>query len=105
MMIAETADLIGVEHVGIGSDLCQNWDYSILEWMRSGRWTATADYGEGSADNKDWPLQPEWFANSTHFGNIATGLTQVGFSDIDVASVMGGNWLKFFEHSFAAAGA
>jgi membrane dipeptidase len=105
MMIAETADLIGVEHIGIGSDLCQNWDYSILEWMRSGRWTATADYGEGSADNKEWPQQPNWFANSTHFGNIAAGLSAVGLSDIDVASVMGGNWLRFFEHSFAAAGA
>ena len=105
MMIAETADLIGVEHIGIGSDLCQNWDYSILEWMRSGRWTATADYGEGSAENKEWPQQPNWFANSTHFGNIAAGLSAVGLSDIDVASVMGGNWLRFFEHSFAAAGA
>jgi microsomal dipeptidase-like Zn-dependent dipeptidase len=105
MMIAETADLIGIEHIGIGSDLCQNWDYSILEWMRSGRWTATADYGEGSAENKEWPKQPNWFANSTHFGNIAAGLSAVGLSDTDVASVMGGNWLRFFEHSFAAAGA
>jgi membrane dipeptidase len=104
-MIAETADLIGIEHIGIGSDLCQNWDYSILEWMRSGRWTAGADYGEGSADNKDWPRQPDWFANSSHFGNLIAGLTKAGLSDADVAGVMGGNWLRFFERSFEPADA
>ena len=100
-MIAATAEIMGIERVGIGSDLCQNWGYSTLEWMRSGRWTAGVDYGEGTAASKEWPAQPEWFANSSHFGNIAAGLSDVGFDDADVARIMGDNWLAFFEQSFA----
>lgn len=99
-MAAKAADIVGVAHLGIGSDLCQNWDYSTLEWMRSGRWTAATDYGEGSAENQDWPRQPEWFANSRDFGNIATGLKSAGFTDTDVEGIMGGNWRNFFEQSF-----
>ena len=99
-MIAQAADMMGVEHIGIGSDLCLKWGYSVLEWMRSGRWTSTADYGEGSASNADWPKQPGWFEHSGHFSNIADGLKDVGFSESEVAGVMGGNWLQFFERSF-----
>ena len=35
-MAAETAAIVGIDNLGIGSDLCQNWDYATLEWMRSG---------------------------------------------------------------------
>ena len=49
-MIARTADLMGAENIGIGTDLCQDQPDSIVEWMRVGRWTKSIDYGEGSAD-------------------------------------------------------
>ena len=99
-MAAETADIIGIDNLGIGSDLCLNWDYGTLEWMRSGRWTAGADYGEGSADNKDWPPQPAWFASSADLHNIARGLQKAGFGDEDVHKIMGQNWLRFFGTAF-----
>ncbi|NIS88633.1 MAG: membrane dipeptidase [Woeseiaceae bacterium] len=99
-MAAETAEIIGIDNLGIGSDLCLNWDYQVLEWMRSGRWTAGADYGEGSADNKDWPRQPEWFASCKDFSNLAQGLKKAGFGDDDVRKVMGLNWLRFFGAAF-----
>lgn len=102
-MAAETAEIIGASQLAIGSDLCQNWDYSTLEWMRSGRWTAGTDYGEGSADNQDWPRQPEWFASSRDFPTIADGLKTAGFSDSEVRGIMGENWLAFFEKSFGPA--
>ncbi len=99
-MVAETAEIIGVEQVGIGSDLCMNWDYSVLEWMRSGRWAASADYGEGSAENRDWPQQPSWFASNLHFDNLITGLKSVGFGDTEIDRIMGQNWFAFFDASF-----
>lgn len=102
-MIMTTADLIGIDHIGIGSDLCQNWDYATLEWMRSGRWASSADFGEGSAADRRWPQQPSWFANSTHFSNLRTGLTDAGMSEREVNKVMGGNWLEFFAQSFEGA--
>ncbi|HAE09222.1 MAG TPA: peptidase M19, partial [Alphaproteobacteria bacterium] len=33
-MIARTADLMGIDNIGIGSDLCQDQPDSIVEWMR-----------------------------------------------------------------------
>ena len=99
-MIGETVDMIGIDRIGIGSDLCLNWDYKVLEWMRSGRWTTSVDHGEGSAEKPSWPEQPSWFAGSKDLHTIAKGLANQGFSDDDIAKVMGENWLSFFEKSF-----
>ena len=101
-MIARTADLIGINQIGIGTDLCQNQPDSIVEWMRVGRWTKRIDYGEGSAAAPGFPDMPQWFADNRDFGNIRAGLRAVGMSDADVDAVMGENWLRFFETSFSA---
>ncbi len=100
-MIEQTAEIMGIDNIGIGSDMCEGWGYDTLEWMRSGRWTYTADYGEGTAGDKAWPKQPEWFQGSQHIKNIAQGLVAHGFSQVDVGKVMGGNWLRFFDTSFS----
>lgn len=102
-MVADVYELMGENHVGIGSDLCQNWDYSVLEWMRSGRWAATADFGEGSAAQPEWPEQPGWFASNKDFGNLIRGLNDVGLDDSAIARLMGGNWLDFMNNSFEPA--
>ena len=99
-MIMDMADFMGIDHIGLGSDLCQNWGYETLEWMRSGKWTFKPDYGEGSARNADWPRQPDWFSSSKDFGNIAQGLAGKGMSQSDIEKVMGRNWYKFFQAGF-----
>ena len=102
-MIARTADLIGIDHVGIGTDLCQDQPDSVVEWMRVGRWTKSIDYGEGCADAAGFPPMPEWFADNRDFGNIAAGLRAVGMTEADIAAVTGGNWLRFFAQGFGGA--
>ena len=102
-MVAKTAERFGVEHIGIGSDLCQDQPDSVVEWMRNGRWTTERDFGEGSADKPGFPEQPSWFRDSRDFPNLAIGLRDVGFDDESVAAVMGNNWLRFFEQSFVSA--
>ena len=99
-MIADTADLMGINSIGIGTDLCQNQPDSVVEWMRNGTWTNDRDYGEGSASFAGFPDQPEWFRDNRDFVNIASGLLSKGFSNEDVELVMGKNWLNFFEASF-----
>ena len=101
-MIARTADVMGINQIGIGTDLCQDQPDSIVEWMRVGRWTKRIDYGEGSAAAPGFPEMPKWFADNRDFGNIRAGLRAVGMSDADVNAVMGANWLRFFETSFSA---
>jgi len=99
-MVYEAADRYGVEHLGLGSDLCQDQPDSVVSWMRNGRWTKTIDYGEGSASAPGFPDQPSWFRDSRDFGNIASGLAEVGFGAADIDGLMGANWLTFYDASF-----
>lgn len=99
-MVARTAETLGVERIGLGSDLCRNWGYETLEWMRSGKWTFAPDYGEGSAEKPAWPDQPDWIETPADTPKLATGLRARGFGEDDVARIMGGNWLRFFSEGF-----
>ncbi len=99
-MIARTADLMGADKLGIGSDLCQDQRDSVVEWMRVGRWTKRIDYGEGSAAAPGFPPMPDWFQDNRDFGNLETGLRAVGFSADETAGILGDNWYRFFEANF-----
>jgi len=101
-MIANTADLMGIDHIGIGTDLCQNQPVSILDWMRNGRWSKQKDFGEGNKNNAGWPQPLPWFRDSRDFPNLTRGLQEIGFHDAEVAKIMGLNWLRFFENSLPA---
>ncbi len=98
-MIAKTADMIGVDHLGIGSDLCVGQTQSVLQWMRNGRWSKITDYGEGSVDNPDWPDPLCWFSDSFGMKNIYDGLLNQGFDEIEADKIIGVNWFNFLENS------
>ncbi len=100
-MVAHTAERFGVGHIGIGSDLCQDQPDSVVEWMRNGRWTRERDFGEGSKAAPGFPDQPAWFKDNRDFPTLREGLSQVGFQHSEVNSIMGENWLRFFEHAFS----
>ena len=99
-LFARSADAYGIDALGIGSDLCQGQPDSVVEWMRNGRWSKVMDYGEGSPDAAGFPDQPDWFKTIDDFPNIAKGLADYGFSEADIAAVMGGNWLRFYDENF-----
>ena len=99
-MIARTADLMGVDNIGLGSDLCQDQPDSVVEWMRVGRWSKEIDYGEGSASNPGFPSMPFWFQGNNDFSNISMGLRDIGFSQNDVDCLMGRNWYRFYRDNF-----
>ena len=99
-MVAETVDLMGIDRVGMGSDLCLNQPISVLEWMRNGRWTKQMDYGEGSASNAAWPESLSWFETSADFPNIVVGLRDKGFNEVEIEKIMGRNWLDFCAAGF-----
>ena len=95
-MAAKTAELIGVEHIGIGSDLCIGHPESVVEWMRNGKWTKTKDFGEGSSGNPNFPKQPKWFEDARGFKNLEKGLKKVGFQETEVNDILGNNWYNFY---------
>lgn len=99
-MLAECAERYGVEHLAIGSDLCQDQPDRVLTWMRHGRWAKVMDYGDGPNLTPGFPDQPEWFRDNRDFRRVAIGLESVGFSVDEIDAIIGGNWLRFFDNSF-----
>jgi len=95
-MAAQTAELMGIKHIGIGSDLCLKQSNNVVEWMRNGTWTKTKDYGEGSSSNPHFPKQPNWFEDARGFNNLEKGLKKVGFQETEVNDILGNNWYNFY---------
>jgi microsomal dipeptidase-like Zn-dependent dipeptidase len=102
-MIAEAANTFGAEHLGIGTDLCQDQPDSIVEWMRVGRWTKKIDYGEGSASDAGFPPMPSWFTDNRDFDNIRNGLLETTLTSTQVDGIMGDNWYRFYADNFGSA--
>lgn len=96
-MVSRTADLIGVDHVGIGTDLGQNSGDRELDWMRRGRWTRDAQPGAALGAV---PPQ-EWFRSAADFAAIRSGLAANGrFGDTEIEAILGGNWMRVYRTIF-----
>ena len=96
-MAAKTADLMGVEKIGIGSDLCLNQPDTVVEWMRNGTWAKAKNYGEGTKNNSGFPKQPGWFIDARGFSNLENGLSKVGFNKNEINGILGDNWFNFYK--------
>ncbi len=96
-MAAKTADLMGVEKIGIGSDLCLNQPDIVVEWMRNGTWARAKNYGEGTKKNSGFPKQPKWFIDARGFSNLESGLSKVGFNKNEINGILGDNWFNFYK--------
>ena len=96
-MAAKTADLMGVEKIGIGSDLCLNQPDTVVEWMRNGTWAKAKNYGEGTKNNSGFPKQPDWFTDARGFSNLESGLSKVGFNKNEIDGILGDNWFNFYK--------
>ena len=105
-MVVRLAEKIGIDAIAIGSDLCYGQPDRVLAWMRQGRWSKQASGGRGRERREQepppsFPPQPSWFRDNRDFPQLREGLLQAGFSQTETAKIMGGNWARFFERSFA----
>jgi membrane dipeptidase len=99
-LVRRTVDMIGIDHVGLGTDMCRNSGETELQWMRKGRWTRDSQPGAGSIT----PSSPPWMDSPIRFPDLAKALTGPGgFTDEETAKIMGGNWLRFYRQVFAGA--
>lgn len=99
-LVKWTVDLIGIDHVAIGTDLGRKSGQKELDWMRMGRWTRTPNYGAGSAANPGKAAPVEWMATTAGFPVLADALGRNGFAESEVAAIMGGNWLRLYRTVF-----
>jgi len=96
-MTAKTVELMGIEKVGIGSDLCLHQPDSVVEWMRNGTWTKSKNFGEGNKKKSGFPKQPDWFIDARGFSNLENGLTKIGFNKNEINGILGNNWFNFYK--------
>jgi len=99
-MIHKLVNMIGIEHIGIGSDLCRNWNDDILIWMRNGKWNKKIDFGESISQSVSWPNQPDWFQKGSDIINIYKGLIESKMSEENIFKILGSNWLNFMKKNF-----
>ncbi|MFC0529376.1 membrane dipeptidase [Phytohabitans kaempferiae] len=103
-MVAYAVDLIGVDHVGIGSDASHGWDDEKLQWIRKGRWSHETQLGPASADAQGWLPWPDFFKTPAMFPVIEQGLRDKGFNDVEVDKLVGGNWMRIFDEGLTPSG-
>ena len=96
-MVARTVEIMGINNVGIGSDLCLNQPDSVVEWMRNGTWSKSKNFGEGSKDKPGFPKQPDWFLDARGFNNVNTELKNKGFHEEEINKILGNNWFNFYK--------
>ena len=95
-MVAWTVDLVGINHVGIGSDLYLGHEPKVINWWRMGRWAR-----ESAIPHSGLPTFPTWMDSPAKFGNIAEGLAKKGFSEDEQGLILGGNFLNLFDTIFS----
>jgi microsomal dipeptidase-like Zn-dependent dipeptidase len=101
-MVAKTVDIIGIDHVGIGTDRSHNHVEKHYDWMRMGRWTRHMDYGAGAFGKPGKVPPADWFNDNASIGKIPTGLATVGFSKEEIDKITHGNWLRLYRETFDA---
>ncbi len=97
-MVARTTEILSINNIGIGSDLCLKQPDSVVEWMRNGTWSRSINYGEGSQKKAGFPKQPTWFEDARGFKNLESGLKKVGFSNDETNQILGNNWFNFYKN-------
>jgi membrane dipeptidase len=80
-------DLVGVDHVAIGSDKCFGYQWDFDGYIRTlGKLgiAKRSEYFEGLQEPDEWP-------------NITRGLVLRGYSDQEIAKIVGGNALRIMD--------
>jgi len=100
-MVARTVDIVGIDHVGIGTDRSHNHVKKHYDWMRMGRWTRHVDYGAGSVNRPGKVPPADWFQDNESIGLIPAGLARAGFNQEEVDKITHRNWLRVYGETFA----
>ena len=99
-----TVDIIGIDHVGIGTDRSHNFTKPDYDWMRMGRWTRGVDYGAASAARPGKAPPPAWFTEVHHLGlHAGRPEARSASTPAEVEKITNGNWLRLYRDVFGAA--
>lgn len=85
-------DLIGLDHVAIGTDFTEDQPREFFDWLLTGR------SQKGPAMELNYPIKlPPGITGAADFPNITAALLERGYSEAQAGQILGGNWLRLFE--------
>lgn len=90
--ISHVAEIGGVDCIGIGPDLMENWDPVPFRAVYEGNITV-----EGIPVGRIHHTYPEGMASNADLPNLTAALLRLGFSADDVIKFLGENFMRVFE--------
>ena len=91
--IDDLVERVGIDHVGIGTDFCQDQPYSFFEWLFAQQGTKLRPLPMSIPDPH---YHPQDFEAPDKMPGLASELLSRGYTEADVSKVLGGNWLRLF---------
>ncbi len=101
-MVKRTVDLLGIDHVGIGTDYSHNFTLTDYDWMRKGRWTRGEDYGAGKAGGPVIVPKADWLRPVDGIGAVTAALGRTGFNAEEITKITHGNWMRVYREVFGS---
>jgi membrane dipeptidase len=97
--IEAAVNLISIDHVAFGTDLIL--PASIEEIFTAPEWGPKAAASVGVAGDTIWPWSDghKGMENNSGYPNLTRGLVAKGYSDQDIAKIMGGNFVRLIEET------
>jgi len=91
-VVGHLAGMIGIDHVGVGTDFTEG---QPMEWFD---WILTGKSKKGPALALNHPLvNPEGIRSPADFPNLTDAFLRRGFKEEEVQKIMGLNFLRLFE--------
>lgn len=89
-------DLVGEDHVGIGTDFTQGHDRSFFDWI-------THDKGYGRKLTEFGEIKnPEGMRRIGDFPNLTEAMDRAGWSEARIRRVIGENWVNLLQEVWGA---
>jgi membrane dipeptidase len=85
---------VGIDHVAIGTDYIQDHPNTFLDWTSSQQGTKPRKRKEPLPDPL---LHPRGMETPDRLPNLAVELLRRGYHEIEIAKILGGNWVRLFQ--------
>ena len=95
--IDHMVELIGIDHVGIGTDFTQDQPKPFWRYINSQQGTKfPSTFIDPEVQFDEMQLYPVGLETPDEMPNLSAALLRRGYGADDVAKVLGGNWLRLF---------
>ena len=90
-MIDYLTDMVGIDHVAIGTDYTEGQPREFFDWLLKGR------SKKGPAMVLDYPIKlPKRLESAAEFPRLTDALIKRGYAESDVRKIMGENMVNLF---------